>query len=71
MAGVEVKVAFGFFKAHSGSKVYGGREWEGLAAGGPIRSAVMVDPPGNASPWAVIISFCLSAPETRSSLMRK
>lgn len=50
LAGVEVKVAFGFFKAHSGSKVYGGREWEGLAAGGPIRSAVIVDPPGTPLP---------------------
>lgn len=40
---MEVKVVFGFFKVYFGSKVYGGREWEGLVVGGLIRSAVIVD----------------------------
>lgn len=40
---MKVKVRFAFLKAPSGSKVYRGREWEGLEAGRPIRRPVMVN----------------------------
>ena len=50
LEGVKAKVRFAFLKAHSGSRVYRGRLWEGPGAGRPIRRPVMVNLPGTYLP---------------------